>query len=319
MNFNQWRNYAAKGEVSKITYCCGDQDALVELVIQDVKNILQVPPTDYVTVDASHSSEVFWEYASQYPLNPDSVRLTVVRNADKIQSWENLTEWLANSRNNPKNFILFVSSQSDAPADYSKGKKIGYQEHIELIRAKGKFIRCSQPNDEDLVKWATSYGLTDRAATFLIERTSGDTGVMLDVLRKVHIWDGAPSPKALSLLCDELALDSFADYLILRDKPNALLALKSMSIDEQLRAIGWLDHRLDSLLDIGRYVRRRMYDNDISASTGIKVFLVKRLRPIVKDYDDRKIKYCRQLLAMADGAIRNGVKSGPMEVLISLW
>jgi DNA polymerase III delta subunit len=319
MNFNQWRNYAVKGEVSRITYCCGDQDALVELVIQDIKNILQVPATDYITLDASISDELFWENASQYPLDPESNRLTIVRNAEKIRSWDSLSEWLANSRSNPKNFIVFISNETDAPSIYSKGKRISYQDHIELIRTKGKFIKCSQPNDEDLVKWAASYGLTEKASTYLVERTSGDTETMLNVLRKVHIWDGSPSPKALSLLCDELALDSFADYLILRDKANAFLALKGMSVDEQLRAIGWLDRRLDSLMDIGRCVRRRMYDADISANTGIKVFLVKRMRPIVKDYDDRKIKYCRQLLAMADGAMRNGVKSGPMEVLISLW
>jgi DNA polymerase III delta subunit len=319
VNFNQWRNYAAKDDVSKITYCCGDQDALVELVIEDIKNILQVPVTDYTTVDANYSNELFWEYASQYPLDPKANRLTVVRNAEKISSWTSLSEWLANSRNNPKNYIVFVSNQPDASCVYSKGKRISYADHIELIRNKGKFIKCSQPNDEDLIKWSKSYGLSDRSAEFLVERTSGDTSAMLDVLRKVHVWNGSPSPKALAMLCDEQALDSFADYLILRDKTNAFLALKTMSDDEKARVVSRLDYRLDSLMEIGRCVRRRMYDPDISANTGIKVYLVKRLRPVVKDYDDRKIKYCRQLLAMVDGAIRDGVKTGPMEALISLW
>lgn len=318
MNFNQWRNYAAKNDVSKITYCCGDQPVLVELVAHDIKNILQVPVTDYVSVDASQSAD-FWELASQYPLNPESNRLTVVQNADRIDSWSNIADWLSNSRNNPKNYLLFLSNQSDAPGVYVKGKKVSYAEHIDLIRTKGKFIKCSMPNDEDLVKWAREYGLTQASAEFLMERTSGDTALMYDVLQKVHVWNGSPSPKALSLLCDEQALDSFADYLILRDKANAFLALKSMSDEDKSKIISRLDYRLDTVMQVGRCLRRRMYDNDIAANTGIKLFLIKRVKPVAKDYDEKKIKYCRQLLAMIDGAVRDGAKVGTWETLITLW
>jgi hypothetical protein len=318
MNFNQWRNYVAKNDVSRVTYCCGDQSVLVDLVAQDIKSILQVPVTDYVSVDASQSAE-FWEIASQYPLNPESNRLTVVRNADKVDSWSNLVDWLGNSRNNPKNYLLFLSDQPDAPGIYAKGKKVSYAEHIDLIRSKGKFIKCSLPNDEDLVKWACSYGLSQNSAEFLMERTSGDTALMLDVLKKVDIWDGSPSPKALALLCEEQALDSFSDYLILRDKTNAFMALKTMSQEDKSKIISRLDYRLDTLMEIGRCVRRRMFDVDIAANTGIKIYLIKRLKPVVKDYDDRKIKYCRQLLAMIDGAIRDGAKVGTWETLITLW
>ena len=318
MNFSQWRNYAAKNDVSKITYCCGDQYVLVDLVAQDIKNILQVPATDYVVVDASQSVD-FWELASQYPLNPESNRLIVVKNADKVDSWDNLSDWLANSRSNPKNFLLFLANQSDAPAIFAKGKKISYAEHIELIRTKGKLIKCSMPNDDDLTKWAQSYGLTQASAEFLIERTSGDTALMLDVLKKVDVWDGSPSPKALALLCDEQALDSFADYLVLKNKQAAFLALQTMSDEDKAKIISRLDYRLDMLMDLGRCLRRRMYDADIVSNTGIKIYLVKRFKPVAKEYDNAKIKYCRQLLAMIDGAIRDGAKVGTWETLITLW
>lgn len=318
MNFSQWRNYAEKKEVSKITYCCGDQYVLVDLVAQDIKDILQVPATDYVVVDASQSVD-FWELASQYPLNPDSNRLIVVKNADKVNSWSNLSEWLANSRANPKNYLLFLSNQSDAPAIFAKGKRVSYAEHIEIIRTKGKFIKCAMPNDDDLVKWARGYGLTQASAEFLIERTSGDTALMLDVLKKVDVWDGSPSPKALALLCDEQALDSFADYLVLQNKAAAFLALKNMSEEDKSKIITRLDYRLDMLMDIGRCLRRRMYDADIVSNTGIKIYMVKRFKPVAKEYDERKIKYCRQLLAMIDGAVRDGAKVGTWETLITLW
>lgn len=316
MNFNQWKNYAAKKDVARVTYVCGEQATLIELVIDDIISLLEVPATDFISVDADNS---VWELASQYPLDPDSNRLVIVRNAEKLTDWSGLEDWLISMRTNPKNHLLFVSYESDAPATIRKGKKVTYAEHIELIRAKGKFIRCSTPNDDDLVSWAQSYGLSKNAAEALVSRTSGDVTEMLNVLKKVHVWDGSPSPKAIALLCDELALDSFADYLIIRDKSSALLALQSMSEDDKLKALTWLDYRVSTMYEISACVRKRMYDGDIAAQTGIKIFLVKRLRPAVKDYDDRKLKLCRQLIAMADSALRDGVKVGVMEALITLW
>lgn len=316
MNFNQWKNYATKKDVSKVTYVCGEQSTLIELVLEDIRNILDVPVTDYTELNAS--TEV-WDIASQYPLDPNVNRLTVVRNAEQLTDWHQLEEWLAYSRVNPKNYIVFISYISDAPMLFAKGKKVSYVEHIELIRSKGKFIKCSQPNDDDLIKWAQSFGLTYTSAAHLIERTSGDTAIMLDVLKKVHIWNGSPSPKALNLLCDEQALDSLADYLMMRDKKTAYLALKSLPVEEYGKVIARLDRRLDIVMEIGRYSRKRMYAGDIAATTGIKIYLVKRFMPVVKDYDDRKVRYCRQLLAMIDGVLRDGAKVGTMESLITLW
>lgn len=318
MNFNQWKGHAAKGAVSKVTYCCGDQSALVELVVDDIRTLLNVPITDYVEIDAKLDNSM-WEAASQYPLDLNANRLVVVRNAEYIRDWEPLFDWIAATRGNTTNYLLFVSYQSDAPATYAKGKRVSYEDHIELIRTKGKFIKCSQPNDEDLVSWGMSYGLTQQAAQHLMERTSGDTSAMLEVFRKVHVWNGSPNPKAIDLLCEDQALDSFADYLIMRDKPTAYLALQSTSVEDRAKIISRLDYRLDMLMEIGKYVRRRMYAGDIAATTGIKVYLIKRFMPVVKNYDDKKIRYCRQLLAMADGANRDGAKIGVWETLIALW
>jgi len=318
MNFNQWKGFVDKGSLPKIIYCCGDQSALVELVVEDVKNLLQVPVTDFIDIDAKQDSSV-WDRASQYPLDPSSNRLIVVRNAEAIDNWYELDPWLAQTRNNKTNYILFVSYNTDAPSVYAKGKRVGYTEHIEIIRAKGKFVKCSQPNDEDLVKWGRSYGLTEQASKYLVERTSGDTNMMLDVLRKVHIWNGSPSVKALDLLCEEQALDSFADYLMLRDKRTAYIALSTMSHEDKAKIISHLDYRLDTMMEISRCVRKRMYATDIAATTGIKIFLVKRFLPVTKEYTDAKIKYCRQVLAMIDSSLNNGVKVGLWETLITLW
>lgn len=317
MNFTQWQNFADKGTVPRVIYLCGDQTALVELVVEDVKTMLAVADTDFIELDGSANNSI-WDIASQYSLDPTTNRLIIVRNSEKVSSWSELSQWVAKTKN-MSNYILFVSYMPDAPSLYAKGKKTSYQEHIEVIRTKGKFVRCAQPNDEDLVSWSVSFGLSTQVAEHLVVRTSGDTTAMLDVLKKVHVWNGSPSTKAIDLLCEEQALDSFADYLMLRDKQTAYIALSTMSELDKGKIITHLDYRLDTIMEISSCVRRRMYATDIAASTGIKIFLIKRFLPVAKDYDERKIKYCRQLLAMVDSATNNGAKVGVWETLIALW
>jgi hypothetical protein len=316
MNFTQWKTFISKNSVPKVVYCCGDQLTLVELVIEDIKQALATPIVDYVELTAN--SEV-WESATEYPLDITVNRLTVVRNAEDLKDWKPLNDWLLQTRANPNNYLLFVTTDHDAPGIYVKGKKTSYVDHVEIIRSKGKFIRCNQPNDDDLIAWAQGYGLSRLSADHLIQRTSGDVAGMLQVLRKIHVWNGSPNPKALDLLCDEQALDLFSDYLILRDKRSAFLALNSLSEEDKVKMISRIDSRLDLLTEIGKYVRQRVYAGDIAAKTGINVYLIKKFTAIVKEYDDRKIKYCRQLLTMVDGTIRDGAKVGVWETLITLW
>lgn len=316
MNFSQWKGYAAKQDVSKITYICGEQTALVELVIADIVDILQVPSTDFISVEGTAP---IWELASQYPLDPESNRLILVRDAELIEDWTGLHYWLSSSRVNPKNYVILVSNEPDAPSIFSKGKKVGYEEHIETIKTKGKFIRCSMPNDNDLVAWVESFGLTKTSAEYLVNRLSGDVESLLNVVRKTTVWEGSPSPKALGLLCDELALDSFADYIIAKDKKNAYLALEVMSEEDKLKALVHLNYKLNNLYEISTCLKKRMFDNDIASNTGIKIYIVKQLKAFAKDYDNNKIKYCRQLIAMTDSALRDGARIGVMETLITLW
>jgi hypothetical protein len=80
-----------------------------------------------------------------------------------------------------------------------------------------------------------------------------------------------------------------------------------------------LDSRLDYLLDINRCIIRRMYAGDIAQTTGINVFLVNKFKGVAKEYDFSKVKQRRQVIALADAALRSGAKVGVMEGLIALW
>jgi hypothetical protein len=316
MNFSQWKGHAAKGSVAKVTYCCGEEATLVEIVIEDIRTLLQVPATDYVEMDAG---DAFWEAASTYPLDGKSNRLVVVRNAHTISDWTSLPYWLAQTRYSPNNYILFVSNSPDAPSVFENGKRIGYQEHIGLIRTKGKFIKCSTPNSDDLIAWCITFGLTKASAEHLIERTSANVELMYNVLRKVHVWPGSPSNNALDLLVQQQASDSFVDSLVLRDKADALLALGNLTDDDKARVVARLDSRLDMLFEIGKLVRKRVWAGEIAAQTKINVFLVKKFSDVSKDYDFSRVQYCRRILALLDEPLKNTNATGAWETLVTLW
>jgi len=316
VNFNQWKTHAEKSSVAKVTYCCGDQTALVEIVVDDIRRILDVPATDYVEVSGS-SEELIWDALAAYPLDPSANRLILVRDCDQISDWTLFFDWFSASRGKSSTYLLLVSYASDAPCTYVKGKKSGYVEHIEFIKSKGKLIKCSQPNEEDLLSWAQSYGLSQASAQHLIHRVAGDTSSMLDVFRKVHLWRGSPNTKVIDLLCEDKPLDSFVDNLLLGDKKAA--AKTDFHEEDFGKVINQLDKRLDVILEITKYVVRRVYPSDIATSTGINVFIVKKYTPLVKDYNVSKIKQRRQLLAILDSKYKEGVKEGLWEVLIALW
>lgn len=315
MNFNQWRKYAAKRDVAKITYICGAESSLVELVLQDIVDILEVPATDYCISD----SKDVWDSASIYALDASINRLTVVRQAQNISDWSGLLDWLAISRSNPNNYIVFISDLDDGPSIYDKGKRVSYANHIEVIRSKGRFVKCSTPNREDMTSWCMDFGLSEASAHFVIDRLCSDTDLIYQVLKKVKVWKGSPNTNALSVLCDEQSAYSFADCVILLDKRSALMAAKSIEHQDYVKILSQLDRLLDCMMDIYRCIVRRMYDNDVAQTTGIKIYTVKKFKGVAKDYTFDKIKQRRQLLSVLDSQISSGARTGVLESLVALW
>jgi DNA polymerase III delta subunit len=317
MNFTQWKGHAAKQSVAKITYCCGEERTLVELVVQDIKSILQVPETDFIVLDEKIHNEV-WEQASRYSFDPKANRLIIIRSAELFSEWEYLDQWILTSKFNPKTYLLFIDNSADAPYEWAKGKKLHYKQHVETIRAKGKFIKCSTPNAEDLVKFCCSYGLSEKVAEHLVKKSSGNIPAMYQVLRKLHIWNSSPSSKVIDLLCESYATMSFADCLLLHDKQSAYSLLDTSDLDP-IKIITELNYKLDMMVDISRCLRRRMYDVDIASTTGIKIFTIKKFKHVAKAYDFNTVKRCRQLLAFCDAGLQDGANSAVMETLISSW
>src|SRR5207247_5800197 len=113
-NFAIWRAGADKGDLRKVTWVCGDQQVLVDEVVDTIRARLRVSELDYASftggVDLDRD---IWAAANQYPLNPTANRLVLVRRAEKVRNWQPLEGWLAASRQLPGNHLLYVAAADD--------------------------------------------------------------------------------------------------------------------------------------------------------------------------------------------------------------
>lgn len=319
-NFTQWRAWADKGDIRKVTYVYGEESFLVERVVQDIKAIVNPPTTDYIVITVGEGNDsAIWVESLHAPLDPQANRLVVVRNAESFQDWPFLAQWFLLSKNMPCNYLVFVSNEADIPT-VQQGKQFIPPEHIQLIQAKGRVVRCSLPAEKDLADWfVEEYGLTYTAADFLVKHASGNLHAMVNVCRKAKILHASPSPAIIAQLCEEESHDNFVDSLILMDKKSALRAAKNIDQGDYSKIVAFLDSRLELIQDLGLMASKRMGIHEMCKEPGMKPFLVRKFLPCVKKYNDAKILYCRKLLTIMDDVIQSGSTKGVLETLVAMW
>lgn len=319
-NFTQWRAWAAKSDIRKVTFVYGEESFLAERVVDDIKSIVNPPATDYLIFNAGDVNDsAIWVESLHTPLDPQANRLVVVRRAEAFQDWAFLSQWLLMSKNMPSNYLVFVSDEPDIPTTQQDGKFVP-TDYIDLIQTKGRVIRCSLPAEEDLANWLVDdYALDYAAADFLVRHASGNIHSMINVARKAKVFNASPSPAIIAQLCVEESHGSFVDSLIIRDKKSALRAIEDIPEEDYSRQIGMLDSRLELIQDLAFMASKRMGLREMCAEPGMKPFLVRKFLPAVKRYDDSKILYCRKLLAIMDDVIQNGSRRGVLETLVAMW
>lgn len=319
--FTQWRTWAAKGDIRKVTFVCGDEPFLIERVVEDIKSIVAPPATDYVVYEAgSVVDSAIWVEALHTPLDPQASRLVVVRSAERFQDWAFLSQWLLVTKNSTAIYIVFVSNEPNFPTYLGGDGKEYPTDYIELIQKQGRAVKCSLPSEEDLANWLIEeYGLSYESADFLVRHASGNLHSMINVCRKAKVFNASPKPAVIAQLCAEESHDSFVDSLILLDKKSAILAIKALDEDAYSRQIGMLDSRLELIQDLAAMSSRHMTLREMCAEPGMKPFLVRKFLPCVRKYNDAKIAYCRRLLVVCDHAIQSGARKGVLETLVAMW
>jgi DNA polymerase III delta subunit len=318
-NYSQWRTSADKGQVARVTWLCGDQRVLVEEVIEETKRILDLTEFDYVVLSGDSSPVEIWDAAYQYSLDPTANRLVLVREADKVKQWGPLKKWFKDSRKLVSTYLMFVSDEADYPV-VPDTKNVELQEHIELIRTKGKTVRCSMPSSGELTSWVVRNSMfKEPTAKFLIGRSGGDLNIIANICKKSWLFKEDPGQSVVAQLAGESPSQTFADALLEMKKTDALNALSSLPEDEYVKVVGQLYSRLDTLQTLNKTLPNFTTYKELAEATGVKIFLIQKYGFIAKHYSPEKVSKCRSLLTIVDDAIQRRAYAGTMELLVTLW
>lgn len=309
-----WRAGADKGDHRRLTWVCGDQAVLVDEVVADTRAAINPGPLDYHSYTAgSDPDRVIWARAYQHPLTAGAPVLIVVRRAEKISSWEQLHCWAAQMRLQPGVYLLFVADVDDFPRVGD-----GLAPQLELIKTKGRIVRCSRPGEDDLLAWLRrrAPAMDTATARHLLTRVGGDLSEAADTCAKLAALPGTPTTAAIDVLAACQSADTLADALARCDKPRALLAARQLGDRDLIAAIAGLTVRLDLLASLWHAARAGLYARDV---TGHPAYLVHAWLPYAKHYDPKRAAHRLQVLAVCDDAARSGARTGLAEALIALW
>lgn len=321
--YSQWRRSADLQGASRATWVCGSERILVEEVVDVTRAQTHDGNISHATTfhAGSGPDRDIWDTANQHDLRAH-IKLVIVRDAEKIKRWEPLGEWLNTMRSTPKVHLLFVSNDPDYFVVDKVKKSKTLQPYAELLRAKtrrvAQIVRCSPLNEADAIAWARRRApqLDEEMARYLLTRTGGNLWVTGAVCGKLFLFPGLVGKNVINQLCGEAPSGTFVEALLMMRKPEAFLALETLSESEYGMVLGLLDSRLDMLAMLNHAARSGYGNRDVQQ---LPVFLVQQFMPIAKHYDEARCLHIRRVLAVVDSAYRSGARGGLMEALVALW
>ena len=318
--------------VRRVTWVCGSEQVLVEEVIDHVRSKVGASDFDYVSLVAGATADRdIWAAANQYPVDPKANRLVLVRDVHKIQRWEPLEAWLANSKALPTIHLLLVSGDADftyqddalcPPCYWIRHHSAG-----DLVRCApladrvplGKDRRPTRPGPPDLVKWLQGHApMEDSTAEYLLGRVGGSLSRARNVAWKARLFPGTLTEQAIDVLCSEEPAEDFVGRLIALDKRAASQAAEFVPPREYSRVIGELEYRLNVVGQVYDLIRQRKTMRD-AASIGLPVYVAKQVWGSAKHYDESRQLQCRKLLSVVDEYVQAGPQTGQLEGLVALW
>jgi DNA polymerase III delta subunit len=330
-SWSQWFvSYQKNPTIKQVTWLCGTEPVLIDEVIEAIRSHFSTEPWCFSVHTVERATErALWEDLDQHPIDGRTPRLVLVRGAERLQQPERLIEWMQTKNKNPLTHVIFVA---DAPelarepltSDQKRDrKKPDLVPHLQAIQGKGTLVECkpfTQATAKHAVAWVrTKVSIRPGVAGKLLERANGDLRLTRDAFRKLSVFPDEITEQTINLLLAARPRMSFVDALLEVDKPAALLALEYMEPKEYSAAIGLIDQRLDLLGTVRDLVVSHATNAQISSALGTMGFLAKDLVPLAKTYDQKRRQQIRNLLAIVDEALKNGITHGPMQVLVFFW
>lgn len=317
-SYAQWRTAVDSGDLRRVTWVAGDQHVLVEEVIDTTKNKLNLSDLDYVSLSFSSTFDRdVWEAANQHPLTPGANRMILIRDADKLTRWPQLSAWLGRTRSLPGVYLVFVSADADLPSQSVGGKKT-LKPHVAQLRApRGFLVRCSALNEADALSWVRRRAhLDENTARYLLTRTGGNLAAAAAVCAKVALFPQTAGTVTIDALVAESSAVDFTDHLIALNKREALLSMTGLDHGDAMKLIAQLDSRLDLLERLNRiHVAGKSWRD----ATGVNPFLLRQYLKHARHYDVSSCIRRRRVLAVLDDQMRQGASDGVFELLVALW
>lgn len=312
---------AREGEPRRFTYLCGDQGVLVEQAVDLLRRKAQAQDVTLMSVDEDGAAAV-WAEINQHALDADERRLVIVRNAHKLQGWEQFETWMM-SKQAPNVKVVMVASERSWPMH----RNIKARERL-VKSTQALYVECSlsKSNPEKAaVEIITSWSrLTKEQAAFLARRTGYDLGRCRDVCRWVEMLPVPASHQLLEILSSPKPADSFVEALTRLDRAQAATMAQRLSRGEVATVIGNLAARLLDLDRIHRVMGRTLIKNgdpkraksETARLAEVKLDRVIVLWDAAKHYDPREVHRRTELLVMAD---ESWTQAGVLERLTVQW
>jgi hypothetical protein len=316
-SYGQWAASRAKNGPARVTWVCGESRYLVNEVIGTTTNAIGADDTEQWYAPQARERDI-WMAALAVPVNGYK-RLIIVRDAGKLRDWKQLRVWLEARVTMRGSYLLFEAEEHDFPKD--GGGKLTTPADWLRDSSIAQIIRCSPLNPEDAIAWAIRQlpSVTPEQARHLLFRASGDLVEVRSVLSKARCFGGPITDEAFDLLCDELPSD-FAERLILRDLPGAMLAAETLREDDVGRSLGYLASRLDLLSTLHRAARDNISRRDVITKQGVSGFLAQKYSAVARaEYGEHRMRMAWLALSAAEDAHRGGVTDGVAESLVVSW
>lgn len=307
-NYVQW---SASRKLARAVWVWGSEEALKLEVSEYVRDSVRASDLDKVSFDASSGDQRrIWEALYGKSLSDDASRLIEVSNADKIEDFSKLLEWLSSYSRYSSETTILLSSEEEPP--------------ITLKPPKGIAIKCVMPKPEDRLKWAMGTGgLSEASAKRLVAYKNGNLEGIRDVCLKIKRL--LPDLEGIEVSYDTLeSLDeqtpaAIVESILEKNKVEAFAAASKTPTDGIGRVLSSLEYNIGLIEKLKPILAALPRGSKLEPVAGFPMSRVADISPLTRIYDDKELLRSRQLVVLMESYHKQGITDGILESLICLW
>lgn len=299
----------------RIYYLYGPEYILIDEIIEAVTERVNATELSKVTLAASETEERdIWAEVNQFPIYEADPKLVIIRDAEMLQDWTPLRQWLKDAKAMPNAHLIFVSNEHKVDTN---------REPFDWLKRPSTTIvvKCGPLNSEDSIdylQWRCQE-LDRYTAMYLLKQTGDNLRIAAETLKKATFFPSGVSNALIDALIVPTTNIDFVEELISLRKGRALKAIEKIPEDEYGRILGQLDHHLELLARINSAQRFHRTAVDIVKASKVSRFWVNKLRDHARFYTPQKVVTRAQILSVLDEQHRRGEHQGLLEVLVALW